>query len=411
MLKTLKNRNFLNLWLGQMVSRLGDGIHEIALAWLVLELTGSALSMGAILAVSITPNLLFGLPAGVFVDRFNRKHIMVLADMTRTVVVLVIPVAYILDALQLWMIFAVAFLSSTAEAFAGPARQSSIPNLVKETNLDPANSLMQITRAVSSLFGLSLGGAVVALLGPANSFFLDSVSFFLSMIFISLIAYGSASREKIDSLYLDLKEKIKVGLGYVLNDPFLKQLIIIAAALNLIIAPVSVIIPFLVKEVMGLTAGIYGTMMACLSLGMLIGSIIIGNVTLHRGKSLGMGILGAGASLILFPTFYLLGEGLLLPIVILVSLLSFALAGIGLSTSFANVPIHTLLQKTTEDEKRGRVMSIVNMGTMAAMPVGYGISGYLLEQIGAVPLLFGIGSLTALGAIACFRSRAIMAAQ
>lgn len=119
-----------------MVSRLGDGIHEIALAWLILELTGSALSMGAILAVSITPNLLFGLPAGVFVDRFNRKHIMFLADFSRTAIVLVVPVTYFLGILQIWMIFAVAFLTSTAEAFAGPARQSSIPNLVEEKNLD-----------------------------------------------------------------------------------------------------------------------------------------------------------------------------------------------------------------------------------------------------------------------------------
>jgi len=191
MLKTLKNRDFLKLWLGQLASRIGDGIHEIALAWLVLELTGSALSMGAILAVSITPNLLFGLPAGVLVDQFNRKQIMVLADFSRTVIVLVIPITYMLGVLQIWMIFAVAFLTSTAEAFAGPARLSSIPNLVKEENLDPANSLIQITKAVSSLFGLSLGGAVVAIFGPADSFFLDSLSFFLSMVFISLISYGT----------------------------------------------------------------------------------------------------------------------------------------------------------------------------------------------------------------------------
>ncbi len=177
MLETLKNSDFLKLWLGQLVSRIGDGIHEIALAWLVLELTGSALSMGAILAVSIIPNLLFGLPAGVIVDRFNRKRIMLLSDLSRTIIVLVIPVAYTLGFLRIWMIFLAAFLTSSAEAFAGPARLSSIPNLVEEENLDPANSLIQITRSVSSLFGLSLGGAVVATIGPANSFFLDSASF------------------------------------------------------------------------------------------------------------------------------------------------------------------------------------------------------------------------------------------
>ncbi|MEF8726545.1 MAG: MFS transporter [Candidatus Bipolaricaulota bacterium] len=411
MLKTLKNRDFVYLWLGQMVSRLGDGIHEIALAWLVLELTGSALSMGAILAVSITPNLLFGLPAGVFVDRFNRKYIMVLADFARTAIVLVIPVTYFLGGLQLWMIFAVAFLTSTAEAFAGPARQSSIPNLVEEKNLDPANSLMQMTRAVSSLFGLSLGGAVVAIFGPANSFYLDSFSFLLSTVFISRIAYKPAFREVAESLYQDIVIKTKRGLNYVINDPFIKRLIIIAAGINFIIAPINVIIPYFIKEEMGLSASIYGIMASCLSVGMVLGSMIIGNVSVHRGKSLGSGILGSGVSLVFFSVFYLLSQSLLLPTMVLIGLLSLTLAGVGISTSFSNVPIHTLLQKTTEDSKRGRVMSIVGMGTMVAMPMAYGLSGFLLEQIGAIPLLFGIGSLTAIGATACFKSREIMAAQ
>ncbi|MBS3787216.1 hypothetical protein KGY79_03335 [Candidatus Bipolaricaulota bacterium] len=87
------------------------------------------------------------------------------------------------------------------------------------------------------------------------------------------------------------------------------------------------------------------------------------------------------------------------------------MAGVGVSTSFANVPINTLLQRTTEDSKWGRVMSIVNMGTMIAMPLAYDFIGFLLEQIGAVTLIIGIGSLTALGATACFRSREIMTAQ
>ena len=411
MLKTLKNRDFLNLWLAQLISRLGDGIHEIALAWLVLALTGSALSMGAILAVSVTPNLLFGLPAGVFVDRFNRKTIMIFADLARTVIVIVIPVAYMMGFLKVWMIFTVAFLTSMAETFAGPARQSSIPNLVSDENLDPANSLVQITRAMSTLFGLSLGGVVVALFGPSNSFFLDSFSFFLSMLFISLISYKHVTRESEKNLYQDLAVKIKGGLKYVMGDPFIKQLIIIAAAINFIIAPINVIIPYFIKEVVGLSASIYGIMAACLSAGMIVGSVIIGNVKIHRGKSLGFGIFGAGISLILFSSFYLVSKGLLLPTIILIGLLSLTLAGVGLSTSFANVPINTLLQKTTEDSKRGRVMSIVNMGTMIAMPLAYGFSGFLLEQIGPLVLVSIIGSLTAIGAAACFRSGEIMAAR
>lgn len=411
MLKTLKNRDFLNLWLGQLVSRLGDGIHEIALAWLVLDLTGSALSMGAILAVSVTPNILFGLPAGVFVDRFNRKKIMVLSDLARTVIVLIIPIAYAMGFLQIWMIFGVAFLTSTAEAFFGPSQHASIPNLVKEENLDPANSLVQITRAVSSLFGLSLGGAVVAFLGPANSFYLDSFSFFLSMVFISLISYGSVTREGAEGLWTDIKIKVKGGLRYVANDPFIRQLIVIAAGINFVIAPVNIIIPFQVKEVMGLSAGVYGSMMACLSLGIIVGSTIIGTVTVHRGKSLGYGILGGGLSLALFPAFYLLGEGLLLPTILVVGLLSISLAGVGVATSFVNVPIDTLLQRTTEDSKRGRVMSIISMGTTAAMPIGYGVSGLLLEKIGSIPILFAIGSLTLFAALACFRSPELMKAR
>ncbi|MFP3953202.1 MAG: MFS transporter [Candidatus Acetothermia bacterium] len=411
MFAALKNRDFSYLWMGQLVTRLGDGIHEIALAWLVLELTGSAVSMGAILAVSVTPNLIFGLPGGVFVDRYNRKRIMVFSDMARALIVLVIPVAYSVGALQLWMIFAVAFLTSTAEAFAGPARMSTIPNLVEEEKLDPANSLMQITRAISSLFGLTLGGVVVATAGPANSFYLDSLSFFASMVFMSMISYGDATRETLEGLCADVVNKVKEGVGYVAHDPFIRQLIVLASAINFFIAPINVIIPYFAKEVLGLEATIYGVMVACLSVGVFLGSMIIGNVTVHRGKSLGGGILGAGLSLVLFSAFYVISSELILSTLLLVILLSACLAGLGLSTSFANVPINTLLQRSTEDSKRGRVMSIVNMGTMAAMPIAYGFTGILLEHIGSIPLLFVIGGVTVVGAFVTLRSPEIMAAS
>jgi MFS family permease len=102
---------------------------------------------------------------------------------------------------------------------------------------------------------------------------------------------------------------------------------------------------------------------------------------------------------------------LLLPTILVVGLLSISLAGVGVATSFVNVPIDTLLQRTTEDSKRGRVMSIISMGTTSAMPIGYGISGFLLEKVGSVPILFAIGSLTLFAAFACFRSPELMKAR
>ncbi len=404
MLETLENRDYLKLWLAQLVSRLGDGIHEIALAWLVLDLTGSALSMGVTLAVSAIPNVIFGLPAGVVVDRFSRKWIMVLSNVVRTFFVLLIPLASLWGVLQLWMVYAVAFLTSSAEAFFGPARMSAIPNIVKEQNLDPANSLVRMTTAVSSLFGLSAGGAVVAFFGPANSFYLDSLSFFLSFALVSFIVLEARPREGMENLVEEMLDKIKEGLSYVTGDPFIKRMLLLALALNFILAPINVIVPFLVKQVMELGSTIYGGMMAALSGGMLIGSLIIGNFQLHRGKAIATGILGIGTGVTLFPAFFLLGEGILLPTILLVCLLGACLLGIGASSSFSNIPISTLLQKKTEDSRRGRVMSIFHVGATAAVPVAYGLVGSLLEQVGAVPVLFGIGGLTLLGAGAVFSS-------
>lgn len=110
----------------------------------------------------------------------------------------------------------------------------------------------------------------------------------------------------------------------------------------------------------------------------------------------------------LFPISYLLGESFLLSTIFLTTLLGACLLGIGLSSSFANIPINTLLQKKSEDSKRGRVMSIFNVGAMVAAPVAFGLIGGLLEQVGPLPVLFGIGSLTLLGAGVAFRSPQIM---
>lgn len=408
----LKNKDFFPLWLARLISRLGDGVHEIALAWLVLELTGSALTMGATLAISALPNLLFGLPAGDLVDQLPRRLLMVGCELFRGLLVLLIPLAYFWGIFELWMVYGVAFLTSTAETLFNPSVKSTIPNLVKEKNLNSANSLNQMTTSFSSLFGLSGGGALVAISGAVNAFFIDSFSFFLSGLLISFIDIEHEEIGEVKRIFKTIPGRVKEGLMYVKKSKFLARMVTLAVGLNFVGMPVAVIIPYLIKNQMGASSLWYGLLMASISIGTLLGSLYVGNIDVPTGRAIILGIAGMGCGLLCFVLFYqLFFVGSPMPEKNFFLLLAFWLVLFGFSNVFANVPVNSLIQSKTSDEKRGRVMSILRTGALAAVPFSYGLSGFFIERLGVVTIIYGMGSLTILGALLAYLSTPIREAS
>jgi len=196
---TLINRNFLLLWTGQLISQLGDKIYSIALAWWLLERTNSPSMMGFFLVTSMLPELILGPLVGPFIDRWNRKSILVSADILRGTVVSLIAFLSHLGTLEIWQIFGAALLISISSAFFNPTVMAVIPQIVEKDELAQANSLSQITNGVSTVLGPLLGAATVSWLGYSVVFFLNGLSYLTAAalaLFLKIIKLAEETKQE-----------------------------------------------------------------------------------------------------------------------------------------------------------------------------------------------------------------------
>src|SRR6476646_647273 len=177
-----RNRAFLTLWGGQSLSVFGTQVTQFALPWLVLDINRSAISVGAVSAVSFLPYLIFALPAGVIADRWNRRAIMLVCDVARGLLVFSIPVAYFAVVLTLVQLFVVAALMRLFTIFFDVGYTACLPNLVEKRQLADANGKLELTRSAAELSGQPLAGTLVALFTAPGTMVIDTVSYVVSVI-------------------------------------------------------------------------------------------------------------------------------------------------------------------------------------------------------------------------------------
>src|SRR3990170_4384393 len=182
---SLRHRSFALLWTGQTISRLGDSLYRIALAWWVLEKTGSATAMSTVLVVSFLPMLLFLLVGGVVVDRLPRFRVLFASDVLNGCVVGAVAVLAATGRLEVWHVYIAGALFGLAEAFFYPAYAASVPQVVPPEALPSANALTGLSYQISGVIGPAIGAAMVALGGTSAAFGLDSLSFFISAAFMA----------------------------------------------------------------------------------------------------------------------------------------------------------------------------------------------------------------------------------
>ena len=185
MFSILRQRNFSLLWFGQLISTIGDWVLFVALPFYIYSLTGSTLATGAMFMAATLPRLLFGSVAGVFVDRWDRKNTMIVADVLRGALLLLMVLVRSRE--QLWLIYLSAFAMAVVGQFFGPAKSAIIPRLVDRQDLLSANSLNALSDALTRLVGAGLGGALMGSFGFQNVVWLDAGSFFFSALMIALI--------------------------------------------------------------------------------------------------------------------------------------------------------------------------------------------------------------------------------
>jgi len=388
--KSLTVRSFALLWSGQQLSALGDSIYRVALAWWVLEKTGSATAMSTIFIFASAPMLVFLLIGGVTVDRYPRARVMLLSDVLRGLLIGIVAVLAFAHRLEVWHIYLVSLLFGIAGAFFGPAYRAIVPEILPRELLPGANGLMTMSLQLADIAGPALGAFVVSKSGSPTAFTIDSLSFVISILclapLVRLALSPQAPKERKSVLH-DFREGVEV----VRKSSWLWITIVIASLGNITLsAPLAIALPFLVKNHLHGGVGSLGLIYSTISAGSIVGTIL-GTVWLERTSSLrARGLFAYG--------LWIAGGMLIVVFGLPVSIYTVAAAAflVGAAFIIPTLIFMTTLQELIPGKVLGRVMSIVTVGSVALVPVGSGLVGWATDHVGAPTIFILSGVLTAL---------------
>jgi MFS family permease len=374
-----------NVWIGSFVSLLGDQAYLVALPWLVLQLTGSGVALGTVLMTTAVPRAVLMLAGGAVTDRLSARRVLIASAAARTVLVGAVAALIWLGVVRLWHLYLLTFAFGVADAFSLPAGAALIPTLVEdERQLGATNALMQGATTVAQMAGPAPAGLVVRAWGVAAALFFDAVSFLGVIVALWRVPEpkkaaaaampggsggGGAAVPALPGGRPRMLASIAEGLRVVRDDPALRALMGLNAALYLLIyGPLIVGLAAAAKFRFG-SAAAFGSCVAAMSAGMLVGVVLGGRVKQphHRGlQFIGMSAL-CGATL--------LGIGLVMR---LGAVLAF-LVLMGMGAGFVSVQFNTWVQTRVERAMLGRVTSLLLVSAVGLIPVSYAVSGVLAQ--------------------------------
>lgn len=381
---SLHHRPFALLWSGQAISRLGDSLYRIALVWWMLEATGSAAAMGTMLIFSFTPMLLFLLVGGVVVDRWPRVRVMLIADLLSGGVVTLIAGLAWAHQLAVWHVYIASTFFGLVEAFFFPAYTAAVPELTPRELLPSANSLTDLSRQLAGVVGPALGALIVTLGGTPLAFTLNALSFFFSAACLWPLRQTSAPRPEAPRLanpLVTVFADLRAGLTTVGASPWLWITIVVFGFINITAsAPRAVALPFLVEETLHADVGALGLLNSMTSVGFVLGAVWLGRFAQWRRR----GILAYGATLVSGAVLLVFGLPVGLPALAAAALFA------GLFTSIFSLIWTNTLQELVPRELLGRVSSIDALGSFVLLPIGFGLTGWATDRLGA-PMVFIVG--------------------
>ena len=396
------NRDFGLLFWGRLVSQVGDGVHYLALTWLVLDLTGSGTALGTMLFASSIPMVLLAPFTGVLADLWDRKTIVVSMDVIRGLIIVGLAFIYQSGHLTMSILYVATILSSLCGVLFGPAISATIPGLVKKDELVKANSLNNLSRAATMILGPVLGAFVLGTTGYFGVFFINGVAFLLSALSETFIRFPAVMRDEVPSqesspagqFFTSFKE----GFIYIWESVGLRSLIFYATALNFLGAPLlNVVLPYFGKEVLRLEAQQYGVVQAMLPVGFLFGTLSVGYLTkkFRKESLLTSGITMQGLVVGLLGFFAIPSVYGSFGITSTISTLSGSLLLIGVMNTLVNVPFQVMLQETIPDGYRGRVYGLIDSIGQMLVPLSMALSGVLVDSFSASSLFVVGGLITA----------------
>jgi MFS family permease len=376
-----RNRNFSRMWTGQLISTMGSALTSLAASILVFRLTHSAMSVGLMLMATAAPSLLVGLFAGVLVDRYDRKWIMIGADLVRAVLVFLIP--FLVPFNIIWL-YVIVMLSSAIGQFFDPAHESVLPEVASEKELAAANSLMAISSFGATAVGFAASGMIAAAADIRWAFFLDAASFLLSAALIFMIRIKQFKPDEDTSVAVVVKN-LKAGVRMLFDTPVLRSLFtsqvptLVAFGLSN-----ALLLPFALRALKA-NEFQYGLQEGLTSIGFVIASLLMAGLfdRMREGAWMATGLLGMALAAIA----YSFTRSIPLAIII-----------VGIS-GFCNAPAsiarRLVIQRNTPRDMRGRVNSVFFVSRDVLFLVGMAAAG--LADFVDVRIMYLISGIMILG--------------
>ena len=266
----LKGRDFSLLFWGQMTSQIGDSLNRVALLWFVYQLTGSAMKMVMIGLLQTIPPLILSPLIGVYLDRANKKTVMVWVDIARTALVLLVPLLYTFGELSLERLYAAVFLLAVVSTIFGPALSSAVPQLVRRDQLTAANALLQTTTNTGLLIGPLFSGIGIALIGSQNVLYVDAATFFVSALCLMGVRLRPIEASAADEIGRGTwTQELIAGVRFVCLEQTVLVLMVTAALYSLAASAFAFMLPVFAEQNLSVGALELGALWSALGAGML----------------------------------------------------------------------------------------------------------------------------------------------
>lgn len=383
-LASLKTRNFRLYFSGMCVSLIGTWMQQIAMSWLVYELTDSVLLLATVTFMAQIPLLLATPFMSVLVDRFERRKLLIITQSLSAIQALLLAWLTISGAVEVWHLMVLSLFIGCINALDNPTRQAFYPSLVPKENLSNAIALNSAVINGSRLIGPAIGGILIGLLGEGICFLVNGISFLGVLVALFMMKLPEFHKKDIQQRMLtDLRD----GFLYISGNIPIRALLMMMSAISFFGLPLMTFIPAYVKDILGGESEMLGVMLSCIGIGSFSAAIYLA----ARKSVLGLGkvvtiagiLLGICLALISFISTPWLAAFVCIP------------AGFAIITTVAS--INTLLQTLSDEDKRGRVMGYLAMTFTGISPIGSMTLGYIEKYTGlpVIILISGIFCVTA----------------
>ncbi len=371
---SMRTRNFRLYLFGQVVSVTGTWMQAVALAWLVLRLTGSAVDLGLVTALQFAPTLVLGTLGGVAADRFDKRLLLVGTQAAFAALALALGVMTVAGTARLGVVYVLALLQGLVTALDTPTRQSFVAEMVGPKDLTNAVSLNSAVMTGTRIVGPAVAGVLIATVGLAPVFLVNGVSY--------LAVIGALAAMRTEDLHRperasDGQAWVRDGFRYVWRTPELRSPLLLMAVLFTLSFNFSVLIPLLAEGPFHGGAGTFGSLMSMMGVGSFVGALVLAHRSRPSRRAMTVAALALGVLSLVAAAAPTLGVELALMLLIGGASIAFMVNG------------NSTLQLTSAPDMRGRVMALYSIVFLGTTPIGAPLAGFVAERLGP---RFGLGA-------------------